>query len=84
MSQTPSCHYCSTTDRDLRPYGPGGSWVCFPCTTETPEREKQAQSAFGALLDGSEAISPTGLVAIGESTGPRPFDPNETVRRDGY
>lgn len=73
----PSCHYCATTERDLRPYGPGGSWVCFSCATETPEREAQAQSAFGALLDGSAAISPTGIVAIGETSGPRPFDPKE-------
>lgn len=83
MSAEASCHYCSTTERDLRPYGPAGSWVCFPCATETPERKNQSQSAFGALLDASEAISPTGLVAIGESTGPRPFDPNEMGRRDG-
>lgn len=72
-----SCHYCSTTERDLRPYGPGGSWVCFPCAMGTPEREKQAENAFGALLDGSEAISTTGIVAIGETGGPRPLNPNE-------
>ena len=75
--ETPSCHYCGPTDRELRPYGPGGSDVCFPCATATPEREAAAQSAFGALLDGAEAISATGVVAIGEQSGPRPFDPRE-------
>jgi hypothetical protein len=72
-----SCHFCQTTERDLRPYGPGGSWVCFPCATATPERDTAAQAAFGALLDAAGEISPTGAVAFGETDGPRPFDPRE-------
>ncbi|WKK11951.1 hypothetical protein QYN14_25730 [Rhodococcus ruber] len=72
-----ACHYCESTEKDLRPYGPGGAWVCFPCAMATPEREAQAEAAFGALLDGAEAISPAGIVAIGEQSGPRPFDPRE-------
>lgn len=71
------CHYCGPTDRELRPYGPGGSTICFPCMTATPERESAAQNAFGALLDGTEAMSPTGIVAIGGPDGPRAFDPAE-------
>lgn len=77
MNETRACHYCSTTENDLRPYGPGGSWVCFPCGTKTPEGTKQAKSGFSVLWDAAHAISPTGIVAIGETTGPRPFDPNE-------
>jgi hypothetical protein len=73
------CHYCGPTDRELRPYGPGGSTVCFPCATATPERNAAAQGAFGALLDGSAAITTTGVIAIGEADGPRPFDPAEAV-----
>lgn len=76
----PKCHYCGNAEKELRPYGPGGSWVCFPCATATPEREQHAQAAFGALLDGAEAISPSGIVAIGEPEGPRPFDPDEATR----
>lgn len=72
-----TCHYCGTSEKDLRPYGPGGAWVCFPCAMATPEREAQAEAAFGALLEGAEAISPTGIVAIGEQSGPRPFDLRE-------
>jgi hypothetical protein len=75
-----ACHYCGPTDREMRPYGPGGSWVCFPCATATPEREEKAKGAFGALLDGANAISPSGVVAIGEQGGPRPFDPSEVKR----
>lgn len=70
------CHYCNQPG-ELRPYGPGGSWVCFPCATATPAREQAAQEAFGTLLDANEAISPSGAVAIGESGGPRPFDLKE-------
>lgn len=75
----PTCHYCGPTDRELRPYGPGGSTVCFPCATATPGRDQAAKRAFGALLDCAEAISTTGVVAIGEASGPRPFDPRETL-----
>lgn len=63
-----SCHYCGTTEKDLRPYGPGGSDVCYPCAMETPEREAAAQAAFGALLDGAGAVTP--IVAIGTDAGP--------------
>lgn len=62
------CHYCGTTEKELRPYGPGGSNVCFPCATATPEREASAKSAFGALLDGVGAV--TSVVAIGQPSGP--------------
>ena len=78
-----TCHYCGepeTRSREMRPYGPGGSWVCFPCITASPLREKAAGEVFHALLDGAEAISPTRAVAIGENTGPRPFDPQEASR----
>ena len=77
----PTCHYCGKgePEQELRPYGPGGSWVCFPCAMATPERERATEAAFGALLEGSEAISPTGIVAIGEQSGPRPFDPREAT-----
>lgn len=68
------CHYCGTTHDELRPYGPGGAWLCYPCMKATPEREAQAHRAFGALLDAAEQIAPTGIVAIGGQDGPQPFD----------
>lgn len=73
------CHYCGPTDRELRPYGPGGSDVCFPCATATPERETAAQRAFGALLEGVSAVTP-GPVMIGTPDGPVPFDPARMVQ----
>jgi hypothetical protein len=69
-----TCHYCGPTDKELRPYGPGGSTVCFPCATASPEREQAAKNAFGGLLDAVEVISP-GPVMIGTEDGPVPFDP---------
>ena len=68
------CCYCGPTEKELRPYGPGGASVCFPCAMATPEREATAQGAFGALLDAAEVIS-AGPVMIGTMEGPIPFDP---------
>lgn len=74
------CHHCNAPapGADLRPYGPGGALVCFPCATASPEREAQTKAAFAALLDANAAVSPSGVVAIGDQDGPRPFDPAET------
>lgn len=75
MSEGKKCHYCPTTN-DLRPYGPGGAYVCFLCATSSKDREEETASAFGTLLDATEAISPNGPVVIGYSEdGPLPFDP---------
>lgn len=78
-----NCHHCGGAPGDpgadgkpieLRPYGPGGADVCFPCATETPEREQVAEWAFLAVLEGAEAASPHGAAVIGEGTGgPAPY-----------
>ena len=66
MSDT--CHYCGTSEEELRPYGPGGSWVCWECAMATPERKTQTEQAFGALLDAAGSVSD--VVAIGQPSGP--------------
>ncbi len=66
------CHYCETTEA-LRPYGPGGSPICFPCMKATPERERQAENIFGTLLEAAETLSPTGTAVIGFDSGPAPW-----------
>jgi hypothetical protein len=68
------CHYCGPTDREMRPYGPGGANICFPCMKAAPEREEAAKNAFGGLLDAVDIVSP-GPVVIGGEEGPVPFDP---------
>lgn len=69
-----TCHYCGPTDRELRPYGSGGSNACFPCAMVTPECAEAAKNAFGGLLDAVEVVS-SGPVMIGTDEGPVPFDP---------
>lgn len=71
-----ACHYCETTERELRPYGPEGSWVCFPCATATPEREHGTEAQFGLLLNANQAISPSGATVL-TTDGPVPFDPSD-------
>lgn len=72
-----TCHFCGPTERELRPYGPGGANICHPCMKATPEREEAAAAAFGALLEGAEAVSPLGVAVIGQESGPQPFDVGE-------
>jgi hypothetical protein len=62
-----ACCYCGNS-QGLRPYGPAGAWVCFPCAMATPERVAEAHRNFDAQL---EAAGP--VVVIGEETGPRPL-----------
>jgi hypothetical protein len=55
------CHYCGEPG-DLRPYGPDGSWVCFPCTTATEERSDAAGAVFQAQIqqafrDGADIVA---------------------------
>lgn len=65
------CYYHGPTDRELRPYGPGGSTICHPCMVETPEREEAAKGAFWALLEANAELS-NGVVTIGGEEGPVP------------
>ena len=67
------CYYCGTTTKELRPYGPKGADVCYPCGT-SPEHEQETKAAFGALLDANTAISPLNVVVIGSDEGPQPFN----------
>lgn len=62
-----ACVYCGSATEELRPYGPNGAWVCFPCAMQTPEREAEAARQFSAQI---AAAGP--VVIIGEPTGPRP------------
>lgn len=62
------CHYCRTGEREMRPYGPDGAWVCFPCAFATPERKAETEQNYGAQLMGSGPAA-----VIGEETGPRPL-----------
>lgn len=71
---TESCHYCGDAKPrpDLRPYGPGGEMVCFPCAQATPERVEVTERAMAALLEASAAASPLGIAAVTDD-GYEPF-----------
>lgn len=58
------CHYCATTSAELRPYGPKGAWVCFPCAT-TPEREVQTKAEFGRQLNAAGSVAVIGDGDVG-------------------
>lgn len=61
------CHYCEQWEKEMRPYGPNGAWVCFPCS-QAPERKAQTEKAFYSQLDAAGTVA-----LIGEETGPRPL-----------
>lgn len=71
------CCYCNRAEgecgAELRPYGPGGAWLCFDCMTASPDREAEAARQFHAQVDAAGQGSD--VVVIGEQTGPRPLDP---------
>lgn len=50
------CHLCGAGDRELRPYGPGGSPICYPCATGTPEREREAEMQFSKRFEGEPIV----------------------------
>ena len=75
----PPCHYCGLLTGqvdprgkpvEMRPYGPGGAWVCFGCAMATPEREKETESNLGAAMD---AAGPVALIDTRDNFGVRPF-----------
>jgi len=71
-----TCFYCKKTfdEDDLRPYGRGGSFVCFDCATLTPERENETRANFRAQLDACGKVA----VLDGSCAGPYPLD---TIRK---
>lgn len=69
------CHYCATTEDELRPYGPNGTWTCFPCMKADPDRERIAELAYEAQIALAEAVSPVGVAAVGLSEGPIAYVP---------
>lgn len=73
MADPRCCYYCKQPG-NLRPYGPGGSWVCAPCVSGGDAREDDAASVFLALLDAAQAMSPIGVV-VDAGSGPEPLVP---------
>lgn len=71
------CFYCGQPG-DLRPYGPKGSMVCFPCGTSDPERAKETGDNFIAGL--MAAFEHGNIVVMDADTGmlyPVTVDPDD-------
>lgn len=64
----PVCSYCQQPG-DLRPYGPKGTLVCFPCATATPERETETATQFITMLYSALDASDTGVVIMDPENG---------------
>ena len=75
------CFYCGLEHgdppNDLRPYGPGGSFVCFPCAMSTPAREAAAYQNFKNQLDGCGPVA----VIDGTEVGPYPIEHLQLAER---
>ena len=55
-----SCHYCKDSSKEMRPYGPNGSSVCFPCAMATPERKTQAMRQLGKRFEAAGEVAVLG------------------------
>lgn len=64
------CSQCGTTEKELRPYGPNGSWVCFDCGMK-PELKQLVEENFIQQLHAAGAIN--GKVIIGGEEDPVPM-----------
>ena len=71
------CYYCGDTEKDTRPYGPGGAPACFACAFASPERKLQTEGAFDALMNAATVLACDGAVAVGSSAGPQPVSAAE-------
>ena len=55
-----ACYLCGATQNsngydNLRPYGPGGSIVCFDCIIGDPKRERAAKKQFAKHIEENSA-----------------------------
>lgn len=65
-----TCATCGQL-RDTRPYGKGGTQVCFHCAFKTPEAKAETDRQLEARFVLAEAES--NIVIIGGDDGPVPF-----------
>lgn len=64
------CIHCGTA-KELRPYGPNASWICFPCAMATPERQAITEKEYMRALDAAAEVSD--VILIGSEDGPQPY-----------
>lgn len=62
------CFKCAK-DKEVRPYGPGGSLVCFTCMQSSQELRSEAEAQFAMQIEGIK-----GPVILGSELGPIPLN----------
>lgn len=62
------CHYCESTNKETRPYGPKGALVCFKCAM-LPEHKSETERNYESQLDDAGPIA-----IIGQEVGPYPAE----------
>lgn len=60
------CYLCGQLS-ELRPYGPRGEMVCFPCAMK-PENKAATEQQFTTQLNAAGHVA-----IIGEAVGPYPY-----------
>lgn len=61
------CFYCQSDEKEMRPYGPKCSMVCFDCAMSTTERQIETNENFSLQL-----AACGDNVVIGTEAGPIP------------
>lgn len=64
LPSPPTCCYCGTTTRELRPYGPAGQMCCAPCATSTPERREVFEQRMDEEYNAAKKRSPSRQVVL--------------------
>ena len=82
------CAQCNTPDTfpadsksETRPYGPGGSMICYRCANATPARKAEVEQRMGALIQAAANADEDGIAAIGTEHGPLPLSTALRVAR---
>lgn len=69
MSNLHQCYYCFRSDKDLRPYGPNCSFICFSCMKEDSAREQVAINQFTVQVNACDNAA----IIDGTNVGPYPL-----------
>lgn len=68
MSAKSVCCVCGQSESEMRPYGPNGAPICFPCAMK-PENKAAAEREFIGRLD----VASKDGVAVLTKDGPKPI-----------
>lgn len=75
-----TCYKCHQPNgkgpRELRPYGPGGAWLCAECMFSDPKEEEGARQRFAAQLNAADRRTRRALLT---SSGPVPLGSKEDL-----